>query len=175
VGKHKEKTPTFLSSEIVKGQQVQLIGVGQTAPSTPLRTGTVLSISKDGKQAELQVGSVRIEVPINQLTPFQSLETPSQPQKISVSEVSTIHDDTSFVTSELVIVGKRVDEALDDVDKYLDQAFLSGLPSVAIVHGIGTGKLKNAVSTLLRSHPHVSSYSIAEYNHGMTIVDLKRR
>jgi len=158
---------TSLLSQIAKGQQVQLVEVGQT--------GTVLNLSKDGKHAELQVGSMRIEVPVNQLTPIQSLETPSRLQKISVSEISTVHDDTSFVTPELVIVGKRVAEALNDVDKYLDQAFLSGLSSVAIVHGIGTGKLKNAVSTLLRSHPHVSSYSIAEHNHGMTIAYLKRR
>ena len=116
-----------------------------------------------------------MKVPVNRLTPIQSSETLSRLQNISVSEISSIPDDTGFVTSELVIVGKRVDEALDDVDKYLDQAFLSGLSSVSIVHGIGTGKLKNAVSTLLRSHPHVLSYSTAEYNQGMTIIHLKRR
>lgn len=167
VKKDRETAPISFSSEIIKGQQVQVAGVGQT--------GTILSVSKDGQHVELQVGAMRIDVPVNRLTPIQSSKTPARPQNISVSEVSSIHDDTSFVTSELVIVGKRVDDALDDVDKYLDQAFLSGLSSVAIVHGIGTGKLKNAVSTLLRSHPHVLSYSTAEYNHGMTIVHLKRR
>jgi DNA mismatch repair protein MutS2 len=167
VKKDRETAPIFLSSELIKGQQVQVAGVGQT--------GTVLSISKDGKHVELQVGAMRIDVPVNRLTPIQSSENPARPQNISVSEISSIHDDTGFVTSELVIVGKRVDEALDDVDKYLDQAFLSGLSSVSIVHGIGTGTLKNAVSTLLRSHPHVLNYSIAEYNQGMTIVHLKRR
>jgi DNA mismatch repair protein MutS2 len=118
---------------------------------------------------------MRIEVPVNQLTPIQSSDNPSRSQKVSVSEITTAPDDNGSVTSELVIVGKHVDEALDDVDKYLDQAFLSGLSSVAIVHGIGTGKLKNAVSTLLRSHPHVANYTIAEHNHGMTIAYLKRR
>ncbi len=162
-----ESVPISTSSEIVEGQQVQLAGIGQT--------GIVLSISKDRKHADLQVGSMRIEVPVNQLTPIQSSDTSSRSQKVSISEITTAHDDNSSVTSELVVVGKRVDEALDEVDKYLDQAFILGLSSVAIVHGIGTGKLKNAISTLLRSHPHVSSYSLVEHNHGMTIAYLKRR
>ena len=83
--------------------------------------------------------------------------------------------DENPITTELVIIGKRVEEALDDVDKYLDQAFLSGLSSVSIIHGVGTGKLKEAVSTLLRSHPHVISYSIDKQNYGMTNVELARK
>jgi DNA mismatch repair protein MutS2 len=162
-----ETPPLFSPSELIKGQQVQLAGIGQT--------GTLLDISKDGKQAELQVGAMRIEMPINQLTPIYSAHVGSRPQKISVSESPTSLDESDFVTTEFVIVGKQVDEALDEVDKYLDRAFLLGLSSVTIIHGIGTGRLKNAVLSLLRSHPHVLNYSTAEHNQGATVVGLKQR
>ena len=95
--------------------------------------------------------------------------------KISVSDHSTTAAHENFVSTELVIVGKRVDEALDVVDKYLDQAFLSGFSSVSIVHGVGTGKLKKAVSTLLHSHPHVLRYALDEHNYGMTNVELTKQ
>ena len=111
-------------------------------------------------------------MPTSQLTPVSSSTAESQSHRISVSET---FDDSDAVRPELLIVGKRVDDALDEVDKYLDRAFLSGLPVVTIVHGIGTGKLKHAVSTLLRSHQHVVRYTIAEHNQGATIVELKRR
>ena len=74
-----------------------------------------------------------------------------------------------------MVVGKRVDEALEEVEKYLDQAFLSGVSSVAVVHGLGTGTLKKAVADLLRSHPHVVNYAVDEHNYGMTNVELARK
>lgn len=168
--KEKEKRPVISEParqaiEIAPGGKVRLAGFDQT--------GTVLNISKDGRQAEIQVGAMRIEMPLDRLTPVSSPKTQAPQAKISVSDFSSTTDER-FVGMELVIVGKRVDEALDDVDKYLDQAFLSGLTSVSIVHGVGTGKLKKAVSNFLRSHPHVISYAIDEQNHGMTNVQLAR-
>ncbi|MCP4369645.1 MAG: hypothetical protein GY797_16265 [Deltaproteobacteria bacterium] len=157
--------PKRHTAEIVPGGKVRLSGFEQT--------GTVLNISKDGKQAELQVGAMRIEMPVDRLTPISSSKTEAVSPKISVSDFSTRMDHENGM--ELVIVGKRVEEALEDVDKYLDQAFLSGLSSVSIVHGIGTGKLKQAVSNLLRSHPHVISYSLDKQNYGMTNIQLTRR
>ena len=166
VKKEREIVPIAGASEIIKGQHVRLAGMGQT--------GIVLNISKDGKAAELQVGALRIEMPVNQLTPLSAAATPPRVQKISIAEISAGADENSVMTPELVIIGKHVEEALEDVDKYLDQAFRAGLAAVTIVHGIGTGKLKQAVATLLRAHPHVSDYAIGEYNQGATIVELKR-
>ena len=170
--KEKKQTPpvsqsSLSTAKITVGGKVQLAGFAQT--------GTVLSISKDGRQAELQVGAMRIEMPLNQLTPIRQAKSSSP--RVSVSEFSIASDaeQDRVVTHELVIVGKRVDEALDEVEKYLDQAFLSGLSTVSVVHGIGTGRLKKAVSEFLRSHPHVVHYAVDERNYGMTNVELARK
>lgn len=152
---------------LAEGQHVQIQGVGQK--------GVVLHLSKDGKQAEVQVGALKLEVPAHQLTLLATPKKTDSAPTISVSEVSTWQDDAQVVMSELVLIGKRVDEAIEEMDKYLDQAFLSGYPSVTIVHGIGTGKLKGAVSKFLRSHPHVTSYALDEQNHGATVAHLRRK
>ncbi len=157
-------TPSVSREAIRPGAKVRLTGFDQT--------GTILKLSKDGAQAEVQVGIMRVEMPVQQLSPLASSPLPPQ---ISVSDFSMTSSQEHIVPFELVIVGKRVDDALEDVNKYLDQAFLSGFSSVSIVHGIGTGKLKKAVSNLLRSHPHVVKYALDEQNYGMTNVELVRK
>ena len=150
---------------ITIGAKVRVTGFEQT--------GSVLQLSKDGKQAEIQVGMMRLELPVRQLSLVENAKA-ARPN-VSVADLSGNPADTQSVPLELVIVGKRVDEALDEVNSYLDQAFLSGLPSVSIVHGMGTGKLKKAVAGFLRSHPHVLNYAVDKRNYGMTNVELARK
>ena len=167
--KHKKPArpePELPRGELVVGGRVKLAGMEQT--------GTVLNLSKDGKSAEIQVGVMRVDMPVSQLIPLGKSKISPTP-KISVSEVTPIASQEQTVPFELVIVGKTVDDALDRVIKYLDQAFLSGMSSVSIVHGMGTGKLKQAVSECLRKHPYVTSYALDEFNYGMTNVVLARR
>ena len=74
------------------------------------------------------------------------------------------------------IIGKRVDEAMPLVDKYLDDAYLSHLPKVTIIHGRGTGALRDAVHAHLKKTKYVKSYRIGEFgegDHGVTIVEFK--
>ena len=117
---------------------------------------------------------MRLELPVRKLSLVQNMKSAERPN-VSVADLSGNPADTQHIPLELVIVGKRIDEALDEVNSYLDQAFLSGLPSVGIVHGMGTGKLKKAVSNFLRSHPHVMNYAIDSHNYGMTNVELARK
>ncbi|PIE34935.1 endonuclease MutS2 [candidate division KSB3 bacterium] len=155
--------------------QKQKIAVGAKVRITDFgQIGSVLQLSKDGKQAEIQVGMMRLELPVQQLSLVQKAEVSSRP-KVSVADRSGNPADTQHVPVELVIVGKRVDDALDLVNSYLDQAFLSGLPSVGIVHGIGTGTLKKAVSGFLQTHPHVVKYAVDSQNYGMTNVELVQK
>ena len=73
--------------------------------------------------------------------------------------------------------GLRVEEALERVDKFLDEAVLAGHAEVRIVHGIGKGALKKALGEFLAEHPHVESSREAEREHGgagVTVVELKR-
>ena len=71
----------------------------------------------------------------------------------------------------------NVEEALETVDKYLDEAFLAGLPSAVLIHGKGTGALRSAVTQFLSEHPQVKSYrlgGIGEGGLGVTVVELKK-
>ena len=72
--------------------------------------------------------------------------------------------------------GQRADEALDALDRYLDSAYLAGLPWVRVIHGKGTGKLRQVVRQALSQHPHVSSFesgSDKEGGDGVTIARLR--
>ena len=79
------------------------------------------------------------------------------------------------VDRELLLRRLTVDEALWQLDQYLYDAFMAGLPSVRIVHGKGTGKLRHAVHESLAKHPLVKSYRLGDYgegDYGVTIVEL---
>jgi DNA mismatch repair protein MutS2 len=68
--------------------------------------------------------------------------------------------------TELHLRGQQVDEALENLEFYLDKAFLAGLPWARIVHGMGTGKLRSAVRKLLKSHPQVKKFESGAENEG---------
>ena len=82
------------------------------------------------------------------------------------------------VERELRLRHLTVDEALFQLDQYLNDAFMAGLPSVRIVHGKGTGRLRRAVHDSLARHPLVKSYRLADYgegDYGVAIVELANR
>ncbi len=82
------------------------------------------------------------------------------------------------VDRELLLRRLSVEEALDRLDQYLYDAFMADLPSVSIVHGKGTGKLRHAVHESLGKHPLVKSYRLGDYGeggYGVTVVELKNR
>jgi DNA mismatch repair protein MutS2 len=79
---------------------------------------------------------------------------------------------------ELLLRRLTVEVALDRLDQYLYDAFMAGLPSVRVVHGKGTGKLRHAVHDSLAKHPLVKSYRLGDYgegDYGVTIVELINR
>lgn len=83
---------------------------------------------------------------------------------------------SSSIHPEINLIGKTVDEALPLLDKYLDDAYLSHLPQVTIIHGRGTGALKNAVHGHLKKTKYVKAYRIGAFgegDHGVTIVEFK--
>jgi len=83
----------------------------------------------------------------------------------------------SSANAELNLIGRTTDEAVEITDKFLDEAFLSGLSEVRIIHGHGTGALRRAISELLTDHPHVARFAAAPQDHGgsgATVVELKQ-
>ena len=81
------------------------------------------------------------------------------------------------ISTEINLIGKTTDEAIALLDKYLDDAYLSHLPSVRIVHGKGTGALRNAVQSHLKRCKYVKSYHLGEYGEGdagVTIAEFEK-
>jgi DNA mismatch repair protein MutS2 len=116
------------------------------------------------------VGNIRMRRP---LTDLEALETPSLKLPAGVHLTVSKSDD---VASEFNLLGCTVDEATDRTDKFLDEAFVAQIPQVRIVHGMGTGALRNAIADLLKSHPHVTSFEFAPQNQGgrgVTIATLR--
>ena len=77
---------------------------------------------------------------------------------------------------ECNVIGKRVDEALQIVEKYLDSAVLKGMHEVRIVHGKGSGALRNAIHDYFKTHPNIATFRLGQYGEGewgVTIAELK--
>ena len=134
----------------------------------------------EGETAEVLVGSMRLREKLKNLQVVVSNEVNKTSkleklQKQANSENLRL-DETNF-TSELNLIGKRTDEAEYLLDKFLDESFMNGLQRIRIIHGFGTGALKNFVHHFLKNHTHVLRYTFAEPNqggHGATVAELKQ-
>ncbi len=92
-------------------------------------------------------------------------------------QVTVTSANTDDMRMEINLIGRTVDEATEDLEKYLDRAFLAGLPRVRIIHGHGAGILRRGVREFLKSHPHVATFAEAPQNEGgqgATLVELRQ-
>jgi len=140
---------------------------GDTVWVEPLRAeGRVLSV-EDG-EAEVQVGPARTRVGLAQLEPRATPEIEPEPGELSYEIPSA--------DVRLDLRGRTVEEALEELDRHLDAASLAGLPWVQIVHGKGTGALRQAVREFLRGHALVDSFrpgELGEGGEGVTVAELE--
>ena len=86
-------------------------------------------------------------------------------------------DNPDYLPSEINVIGRTADEAEDEVSRFLDRAFLAGLPRIRIVHGTGMGILRRTLREFLRNHPHVATVTEPPYNQGgqgATEVELRQ-
>lgn len=91
--------------------------------------------------------------------------------------ISVTSENTDDMRTEINLIGRTVDEATDELEKYLDRAFLAGLPKVRVIHGHGAGILRRGVREYLKSHPHVAGIEEAPQNEGgqgATLVELRQ-
>jgi DNA mismatch repair protein MutS2 len=87
------------------------------------------------------------------------------------------NDVLDYTPMELNVIGRTAQEAEDEVSRYIDRAFLAGLPRVRIVHGTGMGVLRRTLREFLKSHPHVATFAEAsqqEGGQGATLVELRQ-
>ncbi|MBS1253037.1 MAG: Endonuclease MutS2 [Anaerolineales bacterium] len=135
----------------------------------------VSSLQREGEltemtdgEAEVQVGTFRARVPLH------DLESRGQPERTVERQAVTVSKPAN-VKMEVDLRGQTVDEAAVSLDKYLDDAYLAGLPSAHIIHGKGTGALRNYVREALQNHPLVAEYRRGKRNEGgdgVTVVKL---
>lgn len=142
------------------------------------KTGVVLSVPADGGAVEVQAGIIKTRVPVDNLklldeagrtvkhpndrTPTRRTGLPSRIERSAKTEVD--------------LRGQTADEALLELDQFLDNAVLMNLEHVTVIHGKGTGALRGAVQQHLRTHPSVKSFRLGvfgEGENGVTIVELK--
>ena len=161
------------SSKALRPQDIHL-GDSVRVLSMNLK-GTVSSLPNTKGDLVVQMGILRSQVNINDIELIQDATT-STPNKGRTSTGQIRMSKSSSVGMEVNLLGKTVDEALAELDKYLDDAYLSHMPSVRVVHGKGTGALRKAIHNYLRKQKHVASYRLGEFGEGdagVTVVTFK--
>ena len=138
--------------------------------------GTVHSLPNARGDLYVQMGILRSLVNINDLILLEEDATPGTKkfQKTSAGKIKM--SKSASVSTEINLIGKTTDEAIPLLDKYLDDAYLAHLPSVRIVHGKGTGALRNAVQAHLKRLKYVKSFHLGEFGEGdagVTIAEFK--
>jgi DNA mismatch repair protein MutS2 len=146
---------------------------------------TVKSLNAEGlvtalgeSDAEVQIGTLRVRARLSDLVRRVSEQSPiSSNQKNAAShESSVVNRQSSSPGMEVDLRGLMAEDALDKMERYLEQAFLSGLPFVRIIHGKGTGRLRQAVREALRGHEYVGAFEeggSTEGGEGVTVAKLK--
>jgi DNA mismatch repair protein MutS2 len=157
--------------------------------------GTIISLDED--EAEIQAGPLRMRVPLYELkrnkevleTETESVVKVKSPKTV-VESSSEIRGSPGFSTGhrqrlilaaspgiELDLRGQRAEDALEMLERYIEKAYITGLPFVRIIHGKGTGKLRQEVRAALKEHPHVFSFEEGgdkEGGAGVTVAKLER-
>ena len=162
---HKQHKPSeFRLGESVKVHSMNLKG---TVSSLPDAKGNLI----------VQMGILRSQVHISDLSIIEEPLTATERQRQRTSTGKMKMGKAMTVSPELNLLGKTVDEAIAELDKYLDDAYLSHLSPVRIVHGKGTGALRKAVQNHLRRVKYVKSFRLGEFGEGdagVTIAEFKK-
>lgn len=159
--------PKVASKEIKDlkpGEEVKIITLNQQ--------GSVVSVDNNKKEAVIQIGIMKMTLP------FKSLQRAKKDPKTTVTKQTRkiIKSKSGNIKREVDLRGLNLEEAIMEVEKYLDDAYVAGLENVTIIHGIGTGVLKSGLQDILKRNKHVKSQRAGEYGEGgagVTIVTLR--
>lgn len=170
-GSHKNAPKKLTSVEV--GEEVMVASLMQKGIVTK-------AVDSNGK-VEVRMGIMPMKVNLSDLIRVEENEVKETPKKkvrgkSSASGISYGISKTATISTEVDVRGMMVDEANPIVDKYLDDAYLSGLKQVTIIHGKGTGALRAGITQMLRRHPHVAAHrpgTFGEGEMGVTVVTIK--
>jgi DNA mismatch repair protein MutS2 len=148
------------------GEPVRVRGLNITGRLlTPVAGSGNVQVDVGGKTITVAAAGLERATEQGEKTPPASTGRPARSRRRAeaVAELSP----------ELHLLGATIDEALPTVEKYLDRAFTAGLPRVHIVHGVGSGRLRQAITALLEHHPLVRRFQAGDAGGGTTIVELE--
>lgn len=138
--------------------------------------GTVHTLPNAKGELYVQMGILRSLVNINDLILLEEDSAPTSKKYNKTGAGKIKMSKSASISTEINLIGKTTDEAISLLDKYLDDAYLAHLPSVRIVHGKGTGALRNAVQAHLRRQKYIKSFHLGEFGEGdagVTIAEFK--
>ena len=154
--------------QVSEGDTVKLKSVGRPAKITR---------KIDDTHFEVEVGSMKMKIARDDIAEVISRAADSPVKAARAKGISvSLESDDSNAPSEINVIGRTVDEATREVEKFVDRAFLAGLPRVRVVHGSGMGILRKALRQYLQSHPHVATVAEPPQNEGgagATVVELR--
>ena len=158
-----------VSADTLKiGDRVKLLTIGQN--------GTILSLPDEKGNLMINIGALKVKARLQDLI---NEGKDRKPQAKSSSKYgSLLRSKSSSVSASINVMGKNLEDALADVEKYLDDVYMAGLDMVSIIHGRGGGILKDGIRQMLKRKKYVDSYGAASYNdggEGVTIVRMKKK
>jgi DNA mismatch repair protein MutS2 len=156
---------------------VQQVSEGDTVKLRSLGRNAVVRRKLDGDMFEVEAGIMKMKVPRVDIAEVvvRAANSPVQAARAKGINVKLDSDDLSS-PSEINVIGQNVDDATREVEKFVDRAFLAGLPRIRIVHGSGMGILRKAIRQYLQKHPHVATVSEPPQNEGgggATVAELR--
>jgi len=148
--------------------------VGERVRIESLRSdGILMSLVKPLNRAEVLTDKARVKAPLSEIVQAEDGE---EKEEARIEDRPFLKGASEEPSSELNVIGLTVEDALPKVDKFIDQALLHGLEKVRIIHGVGSGRLRNAIGQYLGGHGAVKSFSSGETlkgGRGITIVELR--
>ena len=152
--------------EIKPGKEVFVPSLNQT--------GTIVSNISKNNEVQVQIGSMKMNIKINNLQNTKNSKSSKNTSSSNSSHTSI--SKTRNIKPEINVIGMNVEEATFVIDKFLDDCSLAKLETVRIIHGKGTGKLKNGIHQFLKTNAHVKSFRLGTFGEGemgVTVVELK--
>ena len=143
--------------------------------------GIVVSNVSKSNEVRVQIGSIKTNVNIKNLEKLDNSNISNKTNSTLIKNNSSSYSyanisKTMNAKSEINVIGYNVDEAIFVIDKFLDDCYLAKLQTVRIIHGKGTGKLRNGIHNFLKTNPHVKSFRLGSFGEGemgVTVVELK--
>ena len=164
----KKPSKAYKASDFHLGDSVKVLSMNLT--------GTVNSLPDAKGNLFVQMGILRSQVNISDLELIEEPLTVTAKQMRRTSSGKMKMGKSMHVSPEINLLGKTVDEAVAELDKYLDDAYIAHLSPVRIVHGKGTGALRNGIHQYLRRQKHIKSFRLGAFGEGdagVTIVEFK--